>query len=115
MDSLVCRAAVGPRAPRRSSRATDRCAWPSRASYRERRGMIAIAANYGWPEPPEETDDETILARLLALNLERAQSHPRAGIDHSAARSSLTERTPIDRNRWRLCTRLLRMIAASGG
>ena len=32
----------------------------------------AVWAAYGWPEPPEETDDETILARLLALNLERA-------------------------------------------
>src|SRR5688500_6801608 len=27
---------------------------------------------YGWPEEPSATDDETILARLLALNLERA-------------------------------------------
>jgi type II restriction/modification system DNA methylase subunit YeeA len=32
----------------------------------------AVFAAYGWPEPPEELDDETILARLLALNLERA-------------------------------------------
>ncbi|MGH9174250.1 MAG: class I SAM-dependent DNA methyltransferase, partial [Vicinamibacterales bacterium] len=32
----------------------------------------AVWLAYGWPEPPEETGDETILARLLALNLERA-------------------------------------------
>jgi type II restriction/modification system DNA methylase subunit YeeA len=32
----------------------------------------AVWAAYGWPEPPETTDDETILSRLLALNLERA-------------------------------------------
>lgn len=32
----------------------------------------AVWAAYGWPEPPAETDDETILTRLLALNLERA-------------------------------------------
>jgi type II restriction/modification system DNA methylase subunit YeeA len=32
----------------------------------------AVWAAYAWPEPPEETDDETILSRLLALNLERA-------------------------------------------
>lgn len=32
----------------------------------------AVWAAYGWPEEPAETDDETILARLLALNLERA-------------------------------------------
>lgn len=32
----------------------------------------AVWAAYGWPEPPTETDDETILSRLLALNLERA-------------------------------------------
>jgi hypothetical protein len=29
----------------------------------------AVWTAYGWPEPPEETDDETILSRLLALNL----------------------------------------------
>lgn len=33
----------------------------------------AVWAAYGWPEPPAETDDETILARLLALNLARAE------------------------------------------
>jgi hypothetical protein len=32
----------------------------------------AVWTAYGWPEPPGETDDEEILARLLALNLERA-------------------------------------------
>jgi type II restriction/modification system DNA methylase subunit YeeA len=32
----------------------------------------AVWSAYGWPEPPEESDDETILARLLALNLARA-------------------------------------------
>jgi hypothetical protein len=32
----------------------------------------AVWSADGWPEPPKETDDETILARLLALNLERA-------------------------------------------
>ena len=32
----------------------------------------AMWAAYGWPEDPAETDDETIFARLLALNLERA-------------------------------------------
>jgi len=31
----------------------------------------AVWAAYGWPEPPAEADDETILTRLLALNLER--------------------------------------------
>ena len=28
----------------------------------------------GWAEPPEETEDETILSWLLALNLERASA-----------------------------------------
>lgn len=32
----------------------------------------AVWAAYGWPEDPADTDDETILRRLLALNLERA-------------------------------------------
>jgi hypothetical protein len=32
----------------------------------------AVWAAYGWPEDPADTDDDTILARLLALNLERA-------------------------------------------
>jgi hypothetical protein len=32
----------------------------------------AVWAAYGWPEAPAATDDETILARLLALNLERS-------------------------------------------
>lgn len=32
----------------------------------------AVWSAYGWPEDPRETDDETILRRLLALNLERA-------------------------------------------
>ncbi len=38
----------------------------------------AVWAAYGWPESPEDTDDETILTRLLALNLERAslEHHP---------------------------------------
>jgi hypothetical protein len=31
-----------------------------------------VWAAYAWPEAPSETDDETILRRLLALNLERA-------------------------------------------
>jgi hypothetical protein len=34
----------------------------------------AVWAAYGWPESPEATDDETILSRLLALNLERANA-----------------------------------------
>jgi hypothetical protein len=29
----------------------------------------AVWAAYGWAEPPAEADDETILSRLLALNL----------------------------------------------
>ena len=33
----------------------------------------AVWAAYGWPEDPAATEDETILSRLLALNLERAQ------------------------------------------
>ena len=32
----------------------------------------AVWAAYGWQEDASETDDETILRRLLALNLERA-------------------------------------------
>jgi len=32
----------------------------------------AVFAAYGWPESPSELDDETMLGRLLALNLERA-------------------------------------------
>ena len=32
----------------------------------------AVWDAYGWPDDPSEIDDETILARLLALNLERA-------------------------------------------
>ncbi|MGE3857064.1 MAG: class I SAM-dependent DNA methyltransferase, partial [Dehalococcoidia bacterium] len=32
----------------------------------------AVFAAYDWPEPPDALDDETMLARLLALNLERA-------------------------------------------
>lgn len=32
----------------------------------------AVFAAYGWPEAPEALDDETMLARLLALNGERA-------------------------------------------
>ena len=35
----------------------------------------AVWAAYGWKEPPEETDDETILSRLLALNLESASEY----------------------------------------
>ncbi len=35
---------------------------------------VAVFGAYGWPEAPEELDDETMLARLLALNLERAAS-----------------------------------------
>jgi hypothetical protein len=31
----------------------------------------AIWTAYGWPDEPSETDDETILRRLLAVNLER--------------------------------------------
>jgi hypothetical protein len=34
----------------------------------------AVWAAYGWPEDPADTSDETILERLLALNLERASS-----------------------------------------
>lgn len=33
----------------------------------------AVWAAYGWEEDPADTDDETILNRLLALNLERAE------------------------------------------
>ena len=32
----------------------------------------AVFSAYGWPEPPDALEDETMLARLLALNLERA-------------------------------------------
>lgn len=32
----------------------------------------AVFAAYGWAEAPEALDDETMLARLLALNGERA-------------------------------------------
>ncbi len=32
----------------------------------------AVFAAYGWPEAPDDLDDEPMLARLLALNLERA-------------------------------------------
>jgi hypothetical protein len=32
----------------------------------------AVWTTYGWPEPPGEANDETILSRLLTLNLERA-------------------------------------------
>lgn len=32
----------------------------------------AVWSAYGWPEDPAETDEDTILARLLALNLDRA-------------------------------------------
>ena len=32
----------------------------------------AVFAAYGWPEPPDALDDEEMLRRLLALNLERA-------------------------------------------
>lgn len=31
----------------------------------------AVFAQYGWPEPPDELTDQEMLARLLALNLER--------------------------------------------
>ena len=31
----------------------------------------AVFAAYGWPEPPDELTDQEMLARLLALNLER--------------------------------------------
>lgn len=34
----------------------------------------AVFAAYGWPESPDALDDDTMLARLLALNLERAGS-----------------------------------------
>lgn len=47
----------------------QRPTWLSNAHARLDR---AVWAAYGWPEPPAETDDETILTRLLALNLERA-------------------------------------------
>jgi hypothetical protein len=33
----------------------------------------AVWAAYDWPENPMETDEDTILSRLLALNLERAE------------------------------------------
>jgi hypothetical protein len=33
----------------------------------------AVWTAYGWPEDPAATDDEMILSRLLALNLERAR------------------------------------------
>jgi len=46
----------------------QRPTWLSNAHARLDR---AVWAAYGWPEPPAETDDETILTRLLALNLER--------------------------------------------
>jgi hypothetical protein len=33
----------------------------------------AVWSAYAWPEAPTDTDDETILRRLLALNLERSE------------------------------------------
>ena len=33
----------------------------------------AVFAAYGWPEPPSELDEEELLSRLLALNLERVE------------------------------------------
>jgi len=37
----------------------------------------AVWAAYGWDDPdPATVDDDTILAHLLALNLERAGSKP---------------------------------------
>jgi hypothetical protein len=36
----------------------------------------AIWTAYGWPDEPSETDDETILRRLLAVNLERSAGTP---------------------------------------
>ncbi len=47
----------------------ERPTWLANAHARLDR---AVWDAYGWPEPPAETDDETILARLLALNLARA-------------------------------------------
>ena len=43
----------------------------------------AAFAAYGWPQPPDAVDDETMLARLVALNLERA-SQP-GHVDHASA------------------------------
>jgi hypothetical protein len=34
-----------------------------------------VWAAYGWSEDPVATDEETILGRLLALNLEWASEH----------------------------------------
>ena len=49
-----------------------------------------MCATCGWPEAPEETDDETILTRLLALNLERAAE------EQAAANGSNPGPEPID-------------------
>ncbi len=52
------------------------------AGYAHPRGMQrvpdrAVWAAYGWDDPdPATVDDDTILAHLLALNLERAGSKP---------------------------------------
>lgn len=62
---IIGTAGLQPERRIRNSRdATNMCASLDRAVW----------AAYGWTEPPEETDDETTLARLLALNLERADT-----------------------------------------
>jgi hypothetical protein len=35
----------------------------------------AVWAAYGWDDEPAETEEDAILSRLLALNLERARHH----------------------------------------
>ncbi len=57
----------------------------SSSAFRESRGRWhahaaldrAVWAAYGWDDPdPATVDDDTILARLLALNLERSGRAP---------------------------------------
>ena len=49
---------------------------------------------YGWDDPdPATVDEDTILARLLALNLERAGTHPALGLGATTGRGSSPARS----------------------
>jgi hypothetical protein len=50
----------------------DKVARPTWLAQAQQTLDRTVWAAYGWDEAPAETDDETILRRLLALNLERA-------------------------------------------
>lgn len=52
----------------------SRIGWGARPRHDEL--DAAVFAAYRWSEPPGELDDETMLGRLLALNLERATNDP---------------------------------------